>query len=322
MEAQSWKSPLARSVIGFSERFRLATFPFHANEVVTSFIAYNGILHVIAPALSKAVVPKQYARLSDRSKISWNFRAVSFVQSALVCGMALRIIMSDSNRHSATRDERLWGYSPSVGRIQAYATGYFMFDLLATLQYYDVFGWTSLTHGASALAITLLGFVSAMMPQGVSMLTRKQRPFGNYYGVNFILYEISTPFLNVHWVLDKLELTGTKIQFYNGICLMGSFFGSRLVWGSYQTWLLSKDIISAWGDYLSGQPYAPQMVLENGTWHNPSIAEATSSYNFPKYLLGTYLVANTVLTGLNFYWFGLMVKAMRKRFTQKKKKDD
>ena len=51
----------------------------------------------------------------------------------------------------------------------------------------------------------------------------------NYYGCVFLLYELSTPFLNIHWFCDKLNLTGSKIQLYNGFLLLGTFFLCRLV---------------------------------------------------------------------------------------------
>ena len=50
----------------------------------------------------------------------------------------------------------------------------------------------------------------------------QQRPFVNYYAPTFILYELSSPFLNIHWFCDKLNMTGSKIQLYNGfINLLG-----------------------------------------------------------------------------------------------------
>jgi len=69
-----------------------------------------------------------------------------------------------------------------------------------------------------------------------------QRPFANYYGISFILYELSTPFLNIHWFCDKLDLTVSKIQLYNGFALLATFFGSRLVWGTYQSVLTYQDV--------------------------------------------------------------------------------
>ena len=86
-------------------------------------------------------------------------------------------------------------------------------------------------------------------------------------------------------------MTGSTTQLVNGLVLVGSFFGCRLVWGSYQTWLLGKDIYEAW-------QLGP----------------------VPKLLFGTYLLANTTLTCLNFYWFGKMLEALRKRFESKDQK--
>lgn len=66
-----------------------------------------------------------------------------------------------------------------------------------------------------------------------------QRPFLNYYGAVFILYELSTPFLNFNWFMDKLGWTGSKIQLLNGLVLISTFFGARIAYGfsmSYQTW--------------------------------------------------------------------------------------
>lgn len=140
-----------------------------------------------------------------------------------------------------------------------------------------------------------------------------QRPFGNFYGVNFVLYELSTPFLNIHWALDKIGLTGSALQLYNGVALMTSFFGCRLVWGTYQTWSLSKDILSAWRSHRAGEALIPRVVLEDGVLRDPANVVA-GKYEFPAGLLLTYLVANTMLSTLNFYWFGLMVQALRKRF--------
>ena len=61
----------------------------------------------------------------------------------------------------------------------------------------------------------------------------------------------STPFLNIHWhvdhstparalrlmttpfrMLDKTEQTGSPLQFVNGLILMSTFAGARLVYGS------------------------------------------------------------------------------------------
>ena len=113
----------------------------------------------------------------------------------------------------------------------------------------------------------------------------------NYYGINFILYELSTPFLNIHWFMDKVGMTGTQAQLVNGIALIASFGGSRLLWGTYQSINMYSDI---WQAYSS-------------RGENP----------VPAWLAVAYVVSNTVLSGLNFYWFGRMITTVKKRFDRK-----
>ena len=51
--------------------------------------------------------------------------------------------------------------------------------------------------------------------------------------VKLIVYLRSTPFLNVHWCLDKLGKTGSTLQYINGIILLSTFFGVRICYGWY-----------------------------------------------------------------------------------------
>ena len=45
-------------------------------------------------------------------------------------------------------------------------------------------------------------------------------------------------FLHPHWWLDKLDMTGSSLQLVNGIFLVLSFFGARIVYGASQTIVL------------------------------------------------------------------------------------
>ena len=112
----------------------------------------------------------------------------------------------------------------------------------------------------------------------------------NYYGINFVLYELSTPFLNFHWFMDKLGFTGSTYQLVNGIALITSFGGSRLVWGPYQNYRMFKDIWEAYNTPGAG------------------------ALPVPPWLAGTYVVACTTLTFLNAYWFSKMIQALFARF--------
>jgi len=198
--------------------------------------------------------------------------------------------------------------------IQGMAAGYFLWDLMITVQHVKVFGLGMLAHAISALLVFSFGF----------------RPFLNFYSSTFILYELSSPFLNFHWFFDKLDMTGSKAQLYNGIVLLFTFFCCRLCWGTYQSVRVYQDIWAA----LQHKPATTGInidILGNGTAsaaeaagglsaapiHNEIMRFAGEEY-VPLWLAFTYLGSNVVLNTLNFYWFGKMISAVKKRFTPAK----
>ena len=136
-----------------------------------------------------------------------------------------------------------------------------------------------------------------------------QRPFANFYGIGFILYELSTPFLNLHWFMKQCNMTGTPLQVANGLFLLIVFFGCRLVWGTYLSVNIYKDLFSVYSS-----PTVP--TLEHTLPFIPTNLEITMMHHtnhLPLWLLLVYLGSNTLLIGLNFFWFGLMLKALVKQ---------
>lgn len=107
-----------------------------------------------------------------------------------------------------------------------------------------------------------------------------------YYGGRFLLFELSTPFLNFHWFMDKLSLTGSKLQLVNGIILLNVFFFARIAYG----WYTSIDF------YF--------LTLAN-------------IHRFPFVLFAFYAVSNTILNGLNVFWFYKMIASATRRFSGK-----
>ena len=59
--------------------------------------------------------------------------------------------------------ERVHGYTGGGGLIQAFAGGYFLWDLVVTVQNLGVFGVGMLFHAISALCVFSLGFVSTVV---------------------------------------------------------------------------------------------------------------------------------------------------------------
>ena len=302
--------PIPAPPTGFSRRaitplakfLGLSTLPLHIHEVLFAFLAYNFLCAIVAPALSEYLAPATYRKLSAKTMIDWEIRVVSLIQSTFVTVAALTIMGLDKeHRDAMSWQERLWGYDGASGMVQGFAAGYFLWDVQISAMYLPIMGLGSLFHAISALVVTSLGF----------------RPFANYYGIHFVLYEMSTPFLNIHWFLDKLDMTGSTVQLVNGIVLIATFGCSRLVWGTYQSVLIYKDLWTAWNFVHSKDTGGERMVnITNASGSNtPEVAELAS------WLAIIYLGSNTVLCVLNFYWFSLMVSSVRKRFVPKEKKE-
>lgn len=302
---------LAKAVTPFAEYTGLTTLPLHIHEVLVSFLAYTFINKYVAPKASTWLFPQKYPALSPEKRFNWNVHVVSLCQSVIVNTAALYVILFDEDRKNMTWEERVWGYTGASGMIQGLAAGYFLWDLIITLQNIKMFGPGMLAHAISALTVFSFGF----------------RPFVNYYSSTFILYELSSPFLNFHWFFDKLNLTGSKRQLVNGIFLLSTFFGCRLCWGTYQSLRVYQDMWRA----VHHTPAAGTInydIMANGTAqaaaaaagksaapiHNELMKFAGEEY-LPLWLAITYLASNLVLNTLNFFWFGKMIDAMRKRFT-------
>lgn len=149
--------PLARTL-------SLRTLPFHAHEILPSFAVYTFINTVVAPRVSTHVFPEIYPNLSKKTKIKWNMHLVSLFQSCFINTLALGVIYLDRERWSMAPKERVWGYTGATGMVQGFSAGYFLWDLMISAKDMDVHGPGSLMHAASALAVSLLGFVRANSP--------------------------------------------------------------------------------------------------------------------------------------------------------------
>ena len=91
-------------------------------------------------------------------------------------------------------------------------------------------------------------------------------------------------------------MTGSTAQLLNGIALITSFGGSRLLWGTYQSVRMYRDIWAAFKT-PGGLPVPPWLAI-------------------------AYVVSNTTLSVLNFYWFGKMIQALKKRFDKAEVQDE
>ena len=137
----------------------LTSLPLHAHEALLAFLVYYLIDIVLAPTLSAHFFPTIYSSLPPRTKINWNIRVVSTLQAVFICVMALWVVLADEERKHMDLEERIWGYTGALGMTQAFAAGYFIWDVKISAINVGILGWGSLAHAVSALLITGLGFV-------------------------------------------------------------------------------------------------------------------------------------------------------------------
>ncbi|KAJ3025638.1 UNVERIFIED_CONTAM: hypothetical protein HDU68_006922 [Siphonaria sp. JEL0065] len=121
--------------------------------------------------------------------VNGRIRFASFLNAIIVCALAFGILLDP-----VMYNNKLWSYTQYSGDVMAIILGYFIWDIYVSFQIGDP-GF--IIHGLSAFMVYFLSF----------------KPFIMYYGAVFILYELSTPFLNIHWMCDKLGMTG--VSFYN-----------------------------------------------------------------------------------------------------------
>lgn len=149
----------------FADYFALTTLPLHIHEVLGSFLTYSFIHKVLAPYLSRKLVPVSYAKLTPDRKMNWDVHVVSFFQSVTVNVLALWVMFVDEERKSMDWTQRVWGYTGAAGMIQGLACGYFLWDLMISVSNVKLFGFGMLAHAISALVVFSFGFVRMSAPE-------------------------------------------------------------------------------------------------------------------------------------------------------------
>jgi hypothetical protein len=156
-ESPNW---LIELVTPICQRLGLYTLPYHIHEVIFAASFYYTIQTVVSPWLSPKLFPKHYPQHSARTRFNWDVHVVSFVQSVLVCAMALYEMAYDEERAQMDWQERVWGYTGGTGLIEAFGCGYFLWDLIVTAMNYSMYGFGTLAHAVSAITVFSFGFVS------------------------------------------------------------------------------------------------------------------------------------------------------------------
>lgn len=248
-------------------------FIAHWHEVVFFTCFFHAVM-LLAPLVNSRVFGKFYDDLktSDpKSKLNYDIRVVGIVQSTISVLFCIPMFF-----HPLFWSDPVRGSYPFAQLVASFTVGYFIWDLFfCCIGYYSIFGIEFLFHAFGALFVFGTTFI----------------PFCQPYLCAFLIFELSTPFVQLHWMFTRSpkDMWSSKTITINGIFLIVAFFFSRIIWGVYAT---------IWSVFLC--------------WPQRS--------HYPVWLLPVVYILNAGFQFLNFMWFSKMIK-MALRTAKGDKKD-
>ncbi|PVV04878.1 hypothetical protein BB560_000620 [Smittium megazygosporum] len=169
------------------------------------FILTDKVSRIFQPLLTRT--PSK--SLSHRAKVNWGSHVVSQIHA---CTLVYSVIVL---MRSGSFVDPINDFTPEFFSLANFSTGFFIYDLYCCVTEFAIFGTLFFIHSIFALA-------------GLSLV---YRPMFSYFIMAGFTFEASTIFLNGVWFCDKLGYSNSIVQLFNGIGLVISFFGVRIVYG-------------------------------------------------------------------------------------------
>lgn len=202
----------------------------------------------------------------DRSDL--NSRANGFIHGLLSCALALMALWESD---SPILQDHVFGTSTTAKAVLTMSSGYFMWDVYAVIRDQASFGFV--LHGV----LCLVAYSSSLFP------------FIQYYGCIFLMYELSTPFLNLRFLLIASKMTDTLLFTIINALFASLFFFSRIIFGFYFSYQFWREML-------------------------PMASTGAVPYNIATIF---YFVANICLNTLNVIWLSVIVRnALRDRTSE------
>lgn len=226
------------------------------HTLLFSFTLYNVMYFVGDALLYLPFFHRNLIKPKDRIDLAVKF--VSFWQSVIICILGIPVYNNDNLNY-----DHVFANTPYTGFYVSMALGYFIWDAIICAYFVKYGGIGFVMHGV--VSTIVFGIAS-------------HYKFIHYYSAIFLLFEISTPFLNIRWFGLKLKVLPNLLELLNNIILILIFFFIRILWGWYQVGMLGIDFYAAKDD--------PRFTL----WGACVI-----------------LFCNGVLDILNVFWFSKML---------------
>ncbi|OUM60715.1 hypothetical protein PIROE2DRAFT_13444 [Piromyces sp. E2] len=185
---------------------------------ILSFFLFFSILYLSLDTFFKNIWKnKYYLKLNNYKRKDWNSRVVAFIHACIISPLCIFLIYNYGFPWNKTEKE----YDPK--EIDLYykticiSIGYFMWDIIYSVGDYKKGGIGFVVHGVCAFLIYICTFKHYVL---------------GHYAIIYLNYEISTIFLHIYWISDKIGLTGTIFQLVDSLLLLVTFFSVRIAFGS------------------------------------------------------------------------------------------
>jgi hypothetical protein len=224
--------------------------------------------------------------LSSSSFISLLSYSLSFVHSLLsllafsfILPYSLSLPLDEPSRFAFSD---VWLFDASL----AFTNGYLLFDLFVLLFYRSLFPSFSSTFLHHLLI--LLAFHYGLFSH-----------IGTFYMSNFLFNELSTIFLNFHYIFQHLQLFSFPhpIAHVNGLALVFTFFVARILWNFA---LLIHQIVLCWWPLRAYWMNNSQLRISDGV-----IIQCAS-----------LSVLSVLHIAMNGFWWMKILKSLRRKFNK------
>jgi hypothetical protein len=180
----------------FVKTLGLTKLPEYWHSIALSFAFFN-IVWAVGFGLS--LLSPHFRALNTARRVGWLGRIVSQVHALIAVPVGFYLYM----------DPLLYG-NPYDGttelsyQFNSFVVGYFMWDTLNCLLDVKYNGWVYVLHGVAGFIAYILTFT----------------PIWHWFASISILCEVSTPFVNFHWFLDKTGRSGNELVYLILLCLL------------------------------------------------------------------------------------------------------
>ena len=236
--------------------------------LLLAVVSWQALTHL--SALGSRQWSKTYSQLGSIEQAYWSYSLTSTVHAVVICALAVKAIQADPDVSPFTLGGPFYKTSADSNQLFQIFVGYLLSDTIGSVWYNRAWpGWqANLIHHATAGSIFLLFLVAEL---------------GHSLGCAAILLEVTTPFVNARWFLDKMSLKSSTLYMANGLAMT-------------LLWLIVR--------VLGGAGIGVMLAYQ---WHEiAQISPAKQAAFAAAYVLGY---------GLQLFWFSKIMKGALKVLT-------